>query len=377
MAFNIFNRNRQKSNPELAKSLKEVLQRYISEEKANPKTEEELSRSLTQMKTVLQGTTELEVSPDQQHGLISALLQEDVLLYLAKSIHRLPFESRKDTQVIMSSAFRFKPPNSPDLDPIAINWVVKRRPEIITALCYGYDRKESAMPCGGVLREALKHEVVAAIVLYDEPNPDGKPLDLANINLDAPVSGNGVFWNFFDWIDKGAFEVSADAFNTFRELLTKHKGLVARYLQANFDSFFAKYNKTLVQSESYVTKRQSIKLLGEILLDRSNYNIMTKYVDIGEHLKIIMRLLKDDRKMINYEGFHVFKKVFVANPNKSMEVQKILIGNRDKLLKFLPAFLQDRQDDDQFMDEKSFLIRQIELLPPAPMLTQQPVARNY
>lgn len=60
-------------------------------------------------------------------------------------------------------------------------------------------------------------------------------------------------------------------------------------------------------------------------------------------------------------------KVFVANPNKSMAVQKILINNREKLLKFLPVFLDDRTDDDQFSDEKSFLIRQIETLPPAPV----------
>lgn len=63
----------------------------------------------------------------------------------------------------------------------------------------------------------------------------------------------------------------------------------------------------LVQSDSYVTKRQSIKLLGELLLDRANYNVMTQYVASGEHLKIIMKLLRDDRRMINYEGFHVFK----------------------------------------------------------------------
>lgn len=89
--------------------------------------------------------------------------------------------------------------------------------------------------------------------------------------------------------------------------MTKHKPLVAAYLQTNFDMFFQKYNSILVQSESYVTKRQSIKLLGEILLDRANYNVMTTYVDSGEHLKIIMKLLRDDRRMINYEGFHVFK----------------------------------------------------------------------
>jgi calcium binding protein 39 len=82
---------------------------------------------------------------------------------------------------------------------------------------------------------------------------------------------------------------------------------VATYLETNFDMFFSKYNRMLIQSDNYVTKRQSIKLLGELLLDRANYNVMTKYVDSSEHLKLCMKLLLDDRRMINYEGFHVFK----------------------------------------------------------------------
>jgi calcium binding protein 39 len=107
---------------------------------------------------------------------------------------------------------------------------------------------------------------------------------------------------YVDWLE----HVNGHA-DTRQEILTKHKPLVATFLQTNFDTFFTKYNSMLIQSESYVTKRQSIKLLGEILLDRANYNVMTQYVDSGEHLKIIMKLLRDDRKMINYEGFHVFK----------------------------------------------------------------------
>jgi calcium binding protein 39 len=51
-------------------------------------------------------------------------------------------------------------------------------------------------------------------------------------------------------------------------------------------------------------------------------------------------------------------------------VQRILINNRDRLLRFLPGFLDDKTDDDQFMDEKSFLIRQIEILPPQPVFPQ-------
>ena len=59
----------------------------------------------------------------------------------------------------------------------------------------------------------------------------------------------------------------------------------------------------------------------------------------------------------------IIAQVFVANPNKSEEVVRILTQNRDRLLRFLPTFLDDRTDDDQFNDEKAFIIRQIELLP--------------
>jgi len=92
-----------------------------------------------------------------------------------------------------------------------------------------------------------------------------------------------------------------------QEILTKHKTIVSKYLSVNFDLFFERYHTTLIGSSSYVTKRQSIKLLGEILLDRANYRVMTEYVDRGTHLKLCMNLLRDPRKMVQYEGFHVFK----------------------------------------------------------------------
>lgn len=82
---------------------------------------------------------------------------------------------------------------------------------------------------------------------------------------------------------------------------------MAQYFYINFDLFFQNYNNVLIQSSSYVTKRQSIKLLGELLLDRANYSTLAEYVDRGEHLKLCMNLLKDDRKMVQYEGFHIFK----------------------------------------------------------------------
>ncbi|KAL4782415.1 Mo25-like protein [Aspergillus varians] len=364
MAF-FFNRGRSRQPSDVVRSIKDLLTR-LREPPAAAKVEDELAKQLSQMKLMVQGTQEIEVSTDQVHALIQAMLQEDLLYELALALHNLPFEARKDTQTIFSHILRFKPPQANSPDPPVISYIVHNRPEIIIELCRGYEHSQSAMPCGTILREALKFDVIAAIILYDQSKEGESAIRLTEVQPNVPQSGTGVFWKFFHWIDRGSFELSADAFTTLREILTRHKSLVTGYLATNFDYFFAQFNTFLVQSESYVTKRQSIKLLGEILLDRANYTVMMRYVESGENLKLCMKLLRDDRKMVQYEGFHVFK-VFVANPDKSVAVQRILINNRDRLLKFLPKFLEDRTDDDQFTDEKSFLVRQIELLPKEPI----------
>jgi calcium binding protein 39 len=48
----------------------------------------------------------------------------------------------------------------------------------------------------------------------------------------------------------------------------------------------------------------------------------------------------------------------VANPRKSEQVEYILVKNRDKLMVFLQKFQSDRQDE-QFADEKNFLLQKL------------------
>lgn len=68
---------------------------------------------------------------------------------------------------------------------------------------------------------------------------------------------------------------------------------------------------------------------------------MTRYISSTDNLKLMMNLLRDKSRNIQFEAFHGFK-VFVANPNKTKQVQDILVKNQDKLLKFLADFHNDR-----------------------------------
>lgn len=82
--------------------------------------------------------------------------------------------------------------------------------------------------------------------------------------------------------------------------------LCAEFLEANYDKVFGNYQR-LLNSENYVTRRQSLKLLGELLLDRHNFSIMTRYITNPDNLKLMMNMLKEKSRNIQFEAFHVFK----------------------------------------------------------------------
>jgi len=163
------------------------------------------------------GFAEIEASPEQTYQLVTSIITEDFLHLLAVNLYRLPFESRKDAQVIFSYVFRFRPPGAPSkTEPIALSHVINNRPEVLVELCKGYDHKESALPVGVVLREVLKSETATAMILYNDPSSTDNAKGVAALNPDVKQTGEGIFWRFFDWIDQGTFEVGADAFTTFR-----------------------------------------------------------------------------------------------------------------------------------------------------------------
>jgi len=123
--------------------------------------------------------------------------------------------------------------------------------------------------------------------------------------------------------------------------------MVAEYLDKNYDrvrpsfplhhriitdmprQFFSSFT-TLILSNNYVTKRQSLKLLGEILLDRANFNVMTRYIANEANLKMMMNLLRDKSKNIQFEAFHVFKVCQVAYDECIADIRSGVCGKPEE-----------------------------------------------
>ncbi|XP_032796675.1 protein Mo25 isoform X1 [Daphnia magna] len=357
----------QKSPAEVVKALKEAMLSLEKGDKKVEKAQEDVSKNLLLIKNMLYGTSDSEPQTDIVVAQLSQeLYNSGLLVHLIQHLSRVDFEGKKDVAQIFNNILRRQiGTRSPTVEYICT------RPEILFTLVQGYEHQDIALNCGTMLRECARYEALAKILLYSED-----------------------FYNFFKFVEVSTFDIASDAFSTFKarfklidlynyiriwlcaeirnnchcysitqELLTKHKILCAEFLEANYDKVFAHY-QGLLNSENYVTRRQSLKLLGELLLDRHNFTVMTRYISNPDNLKLMMNMLKEKSRNIQFEAFHVFK-VFVANPNKPKPILDILLRNQEKLVEFLTKFHTDRSEDEQFNDEKAYLIKQIkELRPP-------------
>lgn len=293
---------------------------------------EEVDFLIREMKIILYGTGESEPSVEACAQLTQEFFKENTLRNLILSLPKLDLEGRKDATQVVANLQR-QPVNS----RLIASDYLESNMDLIEILISGYEDPVMALHYGGMLRECIRHQTVARHVL--KPEHVGK---------------------FFDYIQLPNFDVAADAAATFRELLTRHKSTVAEFLSEHYDWFFPQFNSKLLESANYITRRQAVKLLGEILLDRSNSAVMVRYVCSKDNLRILMNLLRESSKSIQIDAFHIFK-IFVAYENKPPDVVNILVANRSKLLRLFAGFTVNT-DDEAFQADKARVVQEISVL---------------
>jgi len=318
-----------KTKKGLVKSTRQLLTKVPK--KGDEKVIEELNKNLIDIRNRVCGDGVDEPTMETIISIESEIETYDLFPLLTQQLPKLSFETRKVVITIYTSLLKL---NIESKHPF-VEYIITK-PDVIIQIVNGYKDNNVWQHCGILLRETIRYEPLTKLMLQPE-----------------------IFNEFFVLVELPKFDIAIDAFSTFKELLTKHKDIIARFLDENYDKFFEYYTK-LLNSTNYVTKRQSLKLLGELLLDRTNFSVMTRYISQRSNLKLMMTLLADSNRSIQFEAFHVFK-VFVANPNKPQPILEILVQNKHTLKSFLKDFHNDK-DDEQFRDEKDYLLKQIDLL---------------
>lgn len=250
----------------------------------------------------------------------------------------LDFEAQKDVVRLFGVVVRLSATLGMEKQVIEY---LQSRPDLAQSLVDGCGRPEVALHCGLMLRSLLCYQQLAQIIL-----------------------AAGVAEELVTLARHQCFDISSDAFSSLRELLLTHKAESAAHIEANFKQFFASYH-LLLASENYVTQRQALRLLGELLLNRAFKTVMMEYVASEQFLQIHMNLLRKSSKAMQIEAFHVLK-IFVVNPRKPPRVHAILHKNRERLVKLLETFYTKKVDDEPFTKDLKTVIQTLDNLQSLP-----------
>ncbi|KAK8339800.1 hypothetical protein V6Z12_A08G059000 [Gossypium hirsutum] len=274
----------------------------------------ELDKLLLDIRTVLFGDGQIEPNTEACAQVTKEFFQKDTFRLLINCLPSLDSGARQNATHVIANLRRQRVNSK-----VIASEYLENNLDIMDILVPGYEDSDIAWTYGAILRECIRHQNVARYVLESDHMK-----------------------KFFGYLQNPNFDIASDVQATFK--------------------FFREYNSQLLQSESYITRRHAVKLLGDMLLDRSNSAVMVRYVTSLDHMRMMMNLLRDSNKTIKLDTFHVFK-LFVANHNKPPEIISVLVTNRSKLLRFFGEFNIDKEDE-QFEADKSQIIKEIATLQP-------------
>ncbi|CAI5976990.1 unnamed protein product, partial [Closterium sp. NIES-64] len=294
---------------------------------------EDLEKHLYDIRIVLYGDTETFPNADAVTLVGAEVFKGNFLELLIRNIGSLSLDSKRYAVHINASLQKRQIQNR-----MVAGEYLMQHTDLLDLLIKGYEDPVLALYYGLMLRECIRHQSVAKYVLESKD-----------------------FFKFFLHVELPSFEVSSDAAATFRELLMRHKATAADFVLRNYAKFFEAYTK-LLQSSSYITRRVATKLLADMLLDRAYVMVTLRFASDVNNLIVSMNLLRDTSKVIQVDAFHIFK-VIVANPKQPQDVQLILLKNKDKLLRFLPALTLEKGTEAEissFEEDKQAILKVIE-----------------
>lgn len=348
-------------------------------ENAGPTVEEFLAARLARLRGLLyeerRVTSQQENRRNAPHVATAVLknltgsTMQELMPKLIESLVLLPFESRKAVSHVFSYLLVAGLEGSDaeiytTVTDTFRSYVEHYYDRFAVAIVEGLDttkhgKTDVALHCGSMYRSFLRHP------------------SLYRGLISTTERAQYYVFPFLDtYVHLPNFDVSSDALECLKLVLTgggdsvpaasqpAMAEMAAEFLTRDYEQLWdERFNpKLLSDSASYMTRRVSLQILSTVLLTRSNYNVMVRFVACKRNLILVMKLLRDTSPHITLDAFHVFK-VFVANPNKPPEINQILKQNQVKLCAYLANLHREKAENDpQFRGERDLIVATIEAL---------------
>ncbi|KAJ1609277.1 MO25 protein [Cryptosporidium canis] len=247
--------------------------------------------------------------------------------------------------------------DEPDQDHFVIlDWLNTNCDEFFSLLIRQYSVIPITYKIGEVLRDiSTILNLAQGPGIVDKQNNKTFPISESFKEKSNEIIRNLIYkqeiFNNLMWLSGNqCFDISSDSISTLRCYLFVSPKMTNEYILSNQQTFFSNIFKTLIQSKEYVPQRHGLRLLNQLFSLKELSKVMTVFSSSSEYLKIFMNLITSELNTTSFEAFHIFK-LFVANPNKSPKIQRILSRNRDKIVEFLVHF-QTSRTDPQFISDK-------------------------
>jgi calcium binding protein 39 len=346
--------------------------RFLLYDERRLTSQQHQSTEWKKLKPVVAGTTINTIA-----GTGSQLPVQDLLPLLLEHMVLLPFESRKNVAAI----FNYLLVCGLEGVDASLYWICMTEfvsyiqahfERIMTLIVQGHDSTQTGITPDIILHFGSMYRCCARHpALYHQL-------------VGTQEHAQRFVYPFLDeYVHAANFEISSDAMESLRAAFAANADrtvrntndnqaeqldqcniadIAAEFLTRDYEAIWDERftPKLLSDSANYISRRVALQILSTVLLTRSNYSIMIRYVASRTNLIVIMHLLRDTSPHITLDAFHVFK-VFVANPNKPPEIVKILHDNKAKLCAYLSTLHQDKEENDtQFRDEKALIIATID-----------------
>ena len=181
------------------------------------------------------------MSPDLVAQLSQEIYAQDILALTSLHLSTLPFEARKEFCFIFNCLLK----KQIGARFTTVEYLCKKE-YILSWLVYGYECQETALICGMILRESVKHESLAKLLFIEQQdNQTSLPQEFSSMLFEVQLKIKGkdllpekvqgeeasegllpkdcivspfppMLYKLFDYVELPTFDIASDAFATLK-----------------------------------------------------------------------------------------------------------------------------------------------------------------